>query len=99
MGLAIGAYGMTQALLQIPSVLSDRLGRKPVIAAGLLCSPGQRGGGLSSSIHGVILGRALQGRAPSPRRDGRQPTSPRGQRTKVLAIIGMSIGLSFWSPC
>jgi MFS family permease len=45
-GIALGAYGFTQALLQIPlGWLSDRIGRKPVILAGLLVFARQRGGG------------------------------------------------------
>ena len=62
-GIAIGAYGLTQAFLQVPfGMLSDRLGRKPVIAAGLLLfAAGSVLAALSDSIWGVIAGRMLQG--------------------------------------
>src|SRR5690554_6134205 len=62
-GMAIGAYGITQAFLQIPfGMLSDRIGRKPVIIGGLLLFA--LGGLLAAqadSIVGVIAGRVLQG--------------------------------------
>ncbi|MFP5344611.1 MAG: MFS transporter [Gammaproteobacteria bacterium] len=98
-GLAIGAYGLTQALLQIPfGMLSDRFGRKPVIIGGLLVfALGSVVAALSDSIAGVIIGRALQGSgaiaaavmalAADLTRDE--------QRTKVMAAIGTTIGLSF----
>ncbi len=62
-GLAIGAYGFTQAFLQIPfGRLSDSWGRKPVITLGLsLFALGSIIAGVSDSIYGVIVGRALQG--------------------------------------
>ena len=62
-GLAIGVYGVTQALLQIPAgLLSDRIGRKPVIIGGLLVfALGSVVAAQAESIHMVIIGRALQG--------------------------------------
>lgn len=98
-GLAIGVYGLTQALFQIPfGWASDRLGRKPVIAAGLvLFALGALTAALSDSMAGLILGRALQGcgavaavvmaLAADLTRDS--------QRTKAMAGIGASIGLAF----
>ncbi|MFV7759305.1 MFS transporter [Shewanella algae] len=98
-GIAIGAYGLTQAILQIPmGILSDRIGRKPVIFGGLLVfALGSVLAAMSDSIYGVVAGRALQGMgaiaaavlalAADLTRDE--------QRTKVMAIIGMCIGFSF----
>ena len=62
-GLALGAYGLTQALLQIPfGMLSDRIGRKRMITIGLLIfAAGSVVAAMSGTIHGVILGRVLQG--------------------------------------
>src|ERR1700740_802760 len=62
-GEALGIYGLTQGLLQIPfGLLSDRVGRKVVIVLGLLLfAAGSAIAALSGSIGGVIVGRALQG--------------------------------------
>src|SRR4051812_38942029 len=62
-GMAIGAYGLTQALLQMPfGWLSDRYGRKPIIYGGLLMfALGSFVAALADSIYIVILGRFLQG--------------------------------------
>lgn len=98
-GLAIGIYGLTQALFQIPfGAWSDKIGRKPVIIIGLVIfAIGSMVAALSDSIYGVVAGRALQGTgaiaaaimalASDLTRDE--------QRTKVMAIIGASIGASF----
>lgn len=99
MGLAIGAYGMTQAILQIPfGLLSDRFGRKPVITAGLLLfALGSVVAALSTSVYGVIVGRAIQGAgaiAAAVMALAADLTREE-QRTKAMAIIGMSIGFSF----
>ncbi|HEY9199583.1 MAG TPA: MFS transporter [Gammaproteobacteria bacterium] len=99
MGLAIGAYGMTQAILQIPfGLLSDRFGRKPVIAVGLLLfALGSIVAALSTSVYGIILGRAIQGSgaiAAAVMALAADLTREE-QRTKAMAIIGMSIGFSF----
>ncbi len=62
-GLALGAYGLTQAMLQIPfGFLSDRLGRKKIITIGLLIFAfGSIVAALASTIEWVIIGRAIQG--------------------------------------
>ncbi len=62
-GVALGIYGVTQATLQIPfGLLSDRIGRKRVIAMGLVIfALGSVVAALSDPIAGVIAGRALQG--------------------------------------
>jgi MFS family permease len=98
-GLAIGAYGLTQAVLQIPfGVLSDRIGRRPVIYAGLLIfAAGAVLAANADSIWGVIAGRVLQGAgAISAAVMALLSDLTREQhRTKAMAMIGMSIGLSF----
>src|SRR5690606_22552198 len=62
-GLALGAYGLSQALLQIPyGLLSDRFGRKPLIYIGLVIfAIGSILAATSDSIYGVLAGRILQG--------------------------------------
>lgn len=98
-GFAIGAYGLTQSLLQIPfGTWSDRFGRKPVILAGLgLFAAGSVVAALSHTIHGVILGRALQGAGAiaGPVLALAADLTREEQRTKVMAVIGIAIGASF----
>ncbi len=98
-GLAISIYGLTQALLQIPfGLLSDKIGRKKVIVAGLLIfSAGSIIAALATDIYGVIAGRALQGGGAIAAAvmallaDLTQEV----HRTKAMATIGASIGVSF----
>jgi len=98
-GLAIGAYGLTQALFQIPfGMISDRIGRRPVIYLGLIVfALGSMLAANSDSIWGVIAGRVLQGAgAISAAVMALLSDLTREQhRTKAMAIIGMTIGLSF----
>lgn len=95
-GLALGAYGLTQALLQIPfGAASDRFGRKPVIVVGLLIfAAGSAVAALSSSIWGVVLGRALQGAGAIPAVVMAlvADLTREEQRTKAMAVIGVAIG-------
>lgn len=98
-GLAVGAYGLTQAILQIPfGMLSDRIGRRPVIVFGLLVfALGSGVAAEAETIYGVILGRALQGCgaiAAAVMALAADLTRDR-QRTKSMALIGISVGVAF----
>ncbi len=98
-GLALGIYGLLQAVLQIPlGWLSDRVGRKPVIRFGLLIfALGSLLAAQGKSIMTIIMGRALQGCGAI----GSSVTAfiadmiPASQRTKAMAIVGVIIGTSF----
>ena len=98
-GFALGAYGLTQALLQIAfGIASDRYGRKPVIVFGLLLfAAGSLIAALAPDIWWMIAGRVLQGSgAISAAVTALAADLTREQhRTKVMAMIGASIGLSF----
>lgn len=98
-GLAIGIYGLSQAILQIPvSLLADRTARKPLIAIGLLIfALGGAISAMSTSIWGVILGRAIAGAgAISAVAMALLADVTREQhRNKAMAAMGMTIGLSF----
>jgi len=98
-GIALGAYGLTQAILQIPfGWISDRVGRKPVMVAGLLVfAAGSAICALAQAPWAVILGRVIQGAgaisgvAIAMAADLTRPS----QRTKAMAIIGSTIGVAF----
>ena len=99
-GLAIGGYGLTQALLQIPmGVLSDKIGRKPVIAGGLVVfAIGSLVAATADSLAWVVVGRFLQGAGAiaGAIMALAGDLSREKQRPKVMAIIGISIGFSFY---
>jgi MFS family permease len=98
-GLAMGIYGLTQCLLQIPfGMLSDRIGRKPVIAGGLIIFMfGSIVAACAHSIYFMILGRALQGAGAvgSAIIATIADLTRVEQRTKAMAINGIMIGLAF----
>jgi MFS family permease len=98
-GEALGIYGLSQGLLQIPfGVLSDRVGRKVMIAFGLLLfAAGSAIAALSASIGGVIIGRALQGSGAvgSVILALVADLTAEENRTKAMALVGITIGASF----
>ena len=99
LGLALGIYGLTQAIFQIPlGLLSDKIGRRPVIIGGLaLFVLGSIVAALSESAMGVIIGRALQGTGAIASTLMALVTdfTSEQNRTKAMATIGGSIGVSF----
>ena len=98
-GLAIGMYGLTQAMCQIPfGFWSDRYGRKKVITVGLLIfAVGSVVAAMSDNIYLIIMGRALQGAGAVAAAILAlvADLTREQQRIKAMAMIGGSIGLSF----
>lgn len=98
-GLALGGYGLTQAILQIPfGLLSDRIGRKVVIGGGLiLFIIGSLVAASATSITGIIIGRCLQGSgAVAGAIMALLADQTREEiRTAAMATIGLSIGVAF----
>jgi len=98
-GLALGAYGLAQGLLQLPlGVLSDRMARKTVVAAGLgVFVLGSVVAALATSIDGVIVGRVLQGAGAvgSTILAMVADLTREEVRTRAMAVVGVTIGLSF----
>jgi MFS family permease len=98
-GLALGAYGLTQALFQLPfGMASDRFGRKPMIYIGLaIFAVGSMVAALAMNIETIILGRVIQGAgAVSAVVTALLADLTRDEhRTKAMATIGATIGVAF----
>ncbi|HET7300669.1 MAG TPA: MFS transporter, partial [Oleiagrimonas sp.] len=98
-GLAIGIYGFAQALLQVPvGLASDRIGRHLTISIGLgVFIIGSVVAALSSGIGGIIIGRVLQGMGAVSGASQALAAdhSDDDNRSKVMGIIGISVGLAF----
>ena len=99
LGLALGIYGLTQAILQIPfGMLSDRWGRKPIIVLGLIIfGIGSLIAAMADSIYGLLIGRALQGAGAvaAAIMALAADLTEEESRTKIMAFIGISIGAAF----
>lgn len=99
-GLAIGGYGLTQAIFQIPmGLMSDKWGRKPIIYLGLtLFAIGSLIAGLADSMWLLTIGRIIQGSGAIAGAIMALATdvTRESQRTKIMALIGISIGFSFY---
>lgn len=98
-GIALGVYGLTQAIFQIPfGYISDRLGRRPLIILGLIfLAMGSGVAAMSQSIFGVIVGRGIQGMGAT---GGvimalLADLTREEMRLRAMAYIGITIGLSF----
>jgi len=98
-GLALGMYGLTQALLMIPfGMASDRWGRKPVIIVGLLIfALGSFVAATADSLWGIIFGRALQGAGAVSAAVAAllADLTREEKRTQAMAMVGSTIGLAF----
>lgn len=99
-GVAIGGYGLTQAILQIPmGMFSDKFGRKPIIMGGLcVFCIGSIIAAMADSMLMLVIGRMLQGAGAiaGAIMALAADVSRENQRAKVMAIIGIAIGFSFY---
>src|SRR5690606_36088997 len=98
-GWALGVFGLTQALLQLPfGMASDRFGRKPVIYAGLVVfAAGSVLAAVAETLPALVAARALQGAGAVSAAVGAllADLTRDSQRTKAMAMVGASIGTSF----
>lgn len=98
-GVALGAYGLTQAILQIPAGwLSDRYGRKPIIIVGLLLfALGSFIAASADDIYWIIAGRVIQGAGAinAAVMALTADLTREEHRTKAMALIGITIGITF----
>jgi MFS family permease len=98
-GLAVGAYGLAQAIMQIPfGTWSDRIGRKPLIVVGLVLHiAGSALGAVAGSAWAIIVARIVQGfgAVSGPVMALLADLTRPASRTRAMLIIGMSIGASF----
>lgn len=98
-GLALGIYGLTQGLLQLPlGIASDTLGRRPIIITGLcIFAIGSIVAALSHHIGGIVVGRALQGAGAigSTLMASLADIVSGEKRSRAMAYVGVTIGLAF----
>ena len=98
-GLAVGAYGLAQALMQIPfGTWSDRLGRRPLIVTGLLLHIGGSAlGYFAATAWALVIARIVQGlgAVSGPVMALLADRTRAASRTRAMAFIGISIGASF----
>ena len=98
-GMALGIHGLTQAIFQIPlGILSDKIGRQPVIIGGLLIFVlGSIVAAMADSIYGLFIGRAIQGvgAVAAVIMAFASDLVAEHKRSKAMAIIGISIGSVF----
>lgn len=98
-GLALGIYGLTQALFQLPfGRLSDHWGRKPVIVLGLLLfAAGSVIAAIATTPEWLVFGRALQGAGAVSAAVIAlvSDLTPDARRTRVMALVGIVIGMAF----
>ena len=97
-GMALGAYGITQAFMQIPAgLLADRWGRKPVMATALLLfAIGGFSAAAAQTVEALILARLLQGvgAVASVASAWLADVSPAEHRTRAMAVFGSAIALA-----
>ncbi|QVK19406.1 MFS transporter [Mycoplasmatota bacterium] len=97
-GFAIGIYGLLQAILQVPyGVLSDKVGRKPIILFGILqLSVGLLLASIANNIYVLILARAIQGSGAimAVAYSWIGDVIPESKRNQAMSIVGISFGIA-----